>query len=225
VPTDRKGDSDPSETGDRRSGSDRRSGLDRRSGDRRRSGSQRRSGTDRRSGKDRRQGLRVKKRIPCEIQINEQWQQALVLDVSWSGLFVQTRRSIDPGAEVGIRLRLPGRSETIELLAAVARARRVPPRLASVAQAGLGLRIRTAPNAYYEFVAEFSPDPASPATPKPGPSPEPARPQPKFKVHAQQTGSPRSRTLTVAADSPEQAETSALRQLGEGWTVRGVERT
>ena len=224
MPTDRKSDVDPNQTGDRRSGIDRRSGRDRRSGDRHQSGDPRRSGTDRRSGKDRRQGRRVKKRIPCEIQVNGQWQPALVLDVSWNGLFVQTRRSIDPGAEIEVRLRLPGRSETIELLTEVARARRVPARLASVAQAGLGLRIRTAPNAYYEFVAEFSPDQAAPAPPKPERSPEPAPPKPKFKVHAQQTGSPRSRTLTVGADSPEQAKADALRQLGERWTVRDVER-
>ena len=218
MSTDRKTDSDPGETGDRRSGKDRRSG------DRGRSGDPRRSGSDRRSGKDRRQGRRVKKRIPCEIQVRGQWQPALVLDVSSNGLFVQTRRSIAPGAEVEIRLRLPGRSEPIEILAAVARALRVPPRLASVAQSGLGLKIRSAPNAYYEFVAEFAGDRAAPAPPKPERSPEPAPPKPKFKVHAQQTGSPRSRTLTVGADSLEQAKAVALRQLGEGWTVRDVER-
>jgi hypothetical protein len=204
-------------------GDDRRAGGDRRSGTARRSGTDRRSATDRRSGKDRRRGDRFKKRIPCEIQLKGQWQPALVLDVSWNGLFVQTRSPVDPGTRVEVRLRLPGRSETLELLAVVARARRVPSRLASVAHGGLGLQIRTAPNAYYEFVAEFSKDQAAPAPPTPGPSPEPASSEAQFRVRAQQSGGPRSRTLTVGADSPEQARTVALRQLGEGWTVLDVE--
>jgi hypothetical protein len=146
-----------------------------------------------------------------------------VLDVSSNGLFVQTGRSVDPKAEVEVRLRLPGRSETIELRAVVARARRVPPRLASVAVGGLGLKIRAAPNTYYEFVAEISPEQAEPATPAPGLSPKPAPPRPQFRVRAQQTGSSRSRMLTVDADSPEQAKTLALRRLGERWTALEVE--
>ena len=115
-------------------------------------------------------------------------------------------------------------AEPIEILAAVARAVRVPPRLASIAQGGLGLKIRAAPNAYYDFVSEFFSDQAAPAPPKAGPSPEPEPPKPKFKVHAQLTGSPRSRTLTIDADSLEQAKTVAARQLGEGWTVTDAER-
>jgi hypothetical protein len=174
-------------------------------------------------GKDRRQAERFKKRIPCEIQVKGQWQPALVLDLSWNGLFVQTRSPVDPGTRVDVRLRLPGRSETLELAAVVARARRVPVRLASVAHGGLGLQIGTAPNAYYEYVAEFSKEQAGPAPPTPQPSPKPAPPGRQFKVRAQQTGSPRSRTLTIGADSPEQAKTLALRQLGERWTVLEVE--
>jgi hypothetical protein len=143
--------------------------------------------------------------------------------VSWNGLFVQTRRSIEPDTEVEVRLRLPGRSETIELSAAVARARRVSPNLTTVAVGGLGLQIRAAPNEYYEFVAAISPEQAPPAPPTPEVSPKPAPPETQFRVRAQQTGSPRSRTLTVGADSPEQAKTVALRQLGEGWTVLDAE--
>jgi hypothetical protein len=208
---------------DRRSGNDRRSGLDRRSEGRRGAAGDRRAASDRRSGKDRRQARRIKKRIPCEILLGGEWQQALVLDISANGLFIQTRRSITPDTEVEVRLRPPGRSEAIELRAAVAWARRVPPRLASVAVAGLGLEVRGAPNAYYELVAEISPERAGPAPSTPPPSPQPAPPKPQFKVRAQQTGSPRSRMLTIGADSPAQARTLALRQLGERWTVLEIE--
>jgi hypothetical protein len=182
------------------------------------------SGTGRVGSKAERKGQRVKKRIPCEIQVSGQWQPALVLDVSWNGLFIQTRSPAHPGAQVPVRLRLPGRSETVELATEVARARRVPFRLASITQGGLGLHVRSAPNAYYEFVAEFSEDQTAPAASAPEAPPEPAPPEAQFKVRAQQTGGPRSRTLKVDATSPEQAEKVALRQLGEGWTVLGVEQ-
>jgi hypothetical protein len=172
------------------------------------------------TGGERRRSRRIKKRTPCEIRVTEQWQPALVLDVSSNGLFVQTRIPIDPGTEVAVRLRLPGHSETIELRTAVARTRRTPARLASVTSAGVGLEIRAAPNAYYEFLAGISPGHEKPA---PAPSPEPAPPKYQFRVRANQTGSSRSRTLKVGADSPEEAKQLALRRLGEKWTVLDVE--
>jgi hypothetical protein len=180
----------------------------------------RRSGGDRHSAGDRRRAGRVKRRIPCEIHFNGQWQPALVLDVSSNGLFVQTRTPIDPGTEIRVRLRLPGRSEAIELSAAVARARRTPARLASVASAGLGLRIRTAPNAYYEFLAGITPGRETPAPEAPSPEP----PKHQFRVRANQTGSSRSRTLKVGADSPEEARQVAMRRLGAEWTLLDVEQ-
>ena len=197
--------------------------INRKSGVDQRKGGERRSGSDRRSESDRRRGRRIKKRIPCEIELAGQWQPALVLDVSFNGLFIQTRRSIDPGTQVSVRLRLPSHSETIELRAAVARARRTPARLASVATGGIGLLIRTAPNAYYEFLAGISPEHPKPAPGAPGPSPEPAPPTSRFRVRAHQTGGSRSRTLKVGADSPEEAKQLALRQLGEKWAVLDVE--
>jgi hypothetical protein len=151
-----------------------------------------------------------------------QWQPALVLDVSSNGLFVQSRTPIDPGTEVRVRLRLPGRSEAIELSTAVARARRTPARLASVTSAGVGLHIRAAPNAYYEFLAEISPGRETPAPEAPAHPPEP--PKHQFRVRANQTGSSRSRTLKVGADSSEEARQVAMRRLGAEWTVLDVEQ-
>ena len=119
----------------------------------RRSGIERRRGGDRRSGIERRQEARFKKRIPCELVAQGQRQRAFVLDLSAHGLFVRTTTAMDPGAQVGVELQLPGHKEKVELRAVVARSYRVPPHLALVAAPGVGLRITSAPPEYDEFVA------------------------------------------------------------------------
>ena len=118
----------------------------------RRNGIEQRRGGERRGG-DRRQEARLKKQIPCELVAQGQRQRALVLDVSAHGLFVRTTTVMDPGAQVGVELQLPGHKEKVELRAVVARSYRVPPHLALVAAPGVGLRITSAPPEYDEFVA------------------------------------------------------------------------
>ncbi len=54
-----------------------------------------------------------------------------------------------------MRFNVPGGDTPVEVLAAVARSRRVPPRLASITPPGVGVRISSAPAEYYEFLANL----------------------------------------------------------------------
>jgi hypothetical protein len=152
---------------------ERRGGSDRRGGSERRGDSEHRKKTpDRRSGANRRSEIRTKKRIRCEVTDGSVQQRGFVLDVSLKGLFVQTPKPIDPGREIEVELSPPGR-EAIQLRANVARSRRVPASLASVAAPGVGLRITMASPEWYEFVADVTssePLTRSASSPKPGSS-------------------------------------------------------
>lgn len=97
---------------------------------------------------------RTKKRIACGIRIAGRRYSGIVLDVSVRGLFVQTNASPEVGSDVEVDLTPPGRTgERITLRARVARKRKVPPRLLTVAKGGVGLQVLKAPAAYDEFVA------------------------------------------------------------------------
>jgi hypothetical protein len=222
------------------------------SDDERRSAGERKSDPDskspgeRRRGADRRTQDRIKKRVPCEISAGGTRQRGFILDVSPKGLFVQTSKPIDSGVEIGVELNPPGRA-AIALRARVARSRRVPPSLTSVASPGVGLRLTMAPPEWYEFVAGYnnteSPNSAKssakPALSKDQAKPDEPAPEKKkrklpprmappltrsnYRVKAKHTGGPRSRSLVVKATSREDAELRASAQLGKDWKIIGVE--
>ena len=217
---------------DRREGSGvPRTGEDRRKGGEPRSGENRRK-----SSSDRRRETRIKKRIVCEVVEGDKRTRGFVLDVSPNGLFVQTPKPIQPGAVVGIEFTSPELGQKIQLRARVARSLRVPHRLASVTSPGVGVRIEMAPPEYYDMIVSLtyrdeaatappaSEEPAEPAKrklPPRMPKPEP-EPETLYRVQAQQTGGPRSRSLIVNATSREQAESLALEELGSDWKIIGA---
>jgi hypothetical protein len=53
---------------------------------------------------------------------------------------------------------------------------------------------------------------------------EPPSVQPQFKVRIKQSQGPRSRTVSVEADSEDDARSQALHAAGAGWIVLGVDR-
>jgi Tfp pilus assembly protein PilZ len=78
----------------------------------------------------------------------------LVLDVSRTGLFVQTSAAAKAGDEVEVMLSRREPEDTIVLHAQVAWQRKVPPQLRSTVEGGLGLQICFAPEPYYYLLAE-----------------------------------------------------------------------
>jgi len=94
---------------------------------------------------------RIKKRITCELEVAGRRYRGFVLDLSETGLFVQTDAAADPGAQLTVRLRV-GDEPEVEVEASVARRQMVPPQLATVARGGLGLRVQRPPAAYFALL-------------------------------------------------------------------------
>jgi hypothetical protein len=82
------------------------------------------------------------------------------------------------------------------------------------------------PKAEPKVEPKAEPEPGAESEPKADPEPEaePPAPQPQFRVRIKQSQGPRSRTVSVGADSEDDARRQALHAAGAGWIVLGVER-
>lgn len=167
---------------------------------------------------------RTKRRMPCELVIEGRRQRGIVLDLSPTGLFVQTSAKPPKGGHLGVEMTVDG--ERLVLEARVVRKRVVPPQLLSAAAGGLGLRIVSAPASYFDFLARIGRTPEARAAPRPrgGPetAPEPeAEPEPaaRFRVRLGQVGGSRTRTLEVEAADEHAARKLALAEAGSEWKV------
>lgn len=147
-----------------------------------------------------------------------------MIDLSETGLFVQTSARLRPGAEVEVRLALDGAASPIILIAHVARSKQVPSQLTSVAHGGIGLQLQRAPKEYLDALATlYGRTPIADtksAAATPSAAPPPAN---RFSVRVKQIDGSRSRTLSIAAASADAARVVALRETGGGWEVAGVE--
>jgi hypothetical protein len=194
---------------------------------------------------------RKKRRMPCEVRFEGQRHSGLVVDLSPSGLFIQTSAKAKPGAHLDVDLSVPGEAQKLRLDVAVVRQRLVPAQLRTVAQGGMGVRIINAPEAYYRFMSQLKigqdEGGAGAAMPTDGgtgrrdataasevveaesviqrPAVEEIEspPTPRFRVRVSQTGGSRSRRLDLAAEDEAAARTRALTEVGEGWRVLDVE--
>lgn len=164
-----------------------------------------------------RKAKRVRRRMACEILYGGRSQSAIVLDVSRTGLFVQSGARLRPGTPVEVDLALGSDVPRIRLKARVARQKAVPHQFTPVAQGGVGLRIVEAPAAYYEAIERgFAREVVEAAA-----ASAPARP--RFRVRVKQADGPRTRLLVVDADGPDEARARVLSSLGGGWEALGVE--
>jgi hypothetical protein len=102
---------------------------------------------------ERRLNRRSKRRIPCEFQHEGHRYRGIAVNVSRSGLFIQTNASLSPGVELEVDF-LGEYLGHVSLRGVVARRRAPPATLASVIRPGLGLRILEAPDAYFEVLGD-----------------------------------------------------------------------
>jgi Tfp pilus assembly protein PilZ len=191
-------------------------------------------------------------RISCEVSVGARRHSGLVLNVSPSGLFVQTVARPTSGDTVQVALNVPGRAEFMTLDATVVWKRAVPAGLLRVAQGGVGLCLVNPPEGYYQFLADAarSPEPSRvPVSAPPVPAnststQEPARSETAvalasapnaaaeacetngqstaYKVHV--SLGQRSRIVAVSAPSETRACEIALERAGAGWKIIGFER-
>jgi hypothetical protein len=163
---------------------------------------------------DRRGYDRKKRRIPCTLWVGTREHNALVLDLSPSGLFIQTHAKTQRGERLRIRIH---ESTVMELEVEVARTKHVPPNLLAATKGGIGVRVVSAPEEYYQLLAELG---ISDGTRTLELEPEPGL---RYRVHVAQTGGPRSRRVEVAASDEDAARVRVLEELGDGWKVLRVE--
>ncbi len=96
---------------------------------------------------------RFRKRIPCAFNAGGRSCSGLVLNVSRSGLFLQTSVPEDSGTVVDLELKPLDRAEPIALTARVVWRKAVPAQLRTIASGGFGLQIIRADEAYYGLLS------------------------------------------------------------------------
>lgn len=173
---------------------------------------------------------RFKKRLPCRLKVGGSSQAAMVLNVSRSGLFVQTSAGPPPGASVLIDLDVASRSNTVPIGGKVVWRRMVAPHLRTLSQGGIGVRIESASEAYYRFLSDVAggvPPLAGPREVEDVASPAPESPEESpgtpFRVRVKQESGPRSRTIVVRSQSESEARKRALGVVGAGWVILELE--
>jgi hypothetical protein len=175
---------------------------------------------------ERRRAQRIKKRVTCEIRVGRDSHRGIVLDVSSTGLFVQTAVRIAHGTVVDVIVH-PADGPEFLVRAVVARQKQTDPRLVSVVAAGVGLQILEAPEAYYrDLVGRSEARPGAPkrkhasvstGTPAAGAGAPELKP---FRVQVRK-GS-RQKTIKLEAADEAAARRAAAAKQGEGWEILEV---
>jgi len=159
---------------------------------------------------------RKKRRIPCTLWVGEREHSAVILDLSPSGLFVQTHAKTQRGER--LRLHFSREDALLELKVEVVRIKQVPQNLIAAVKGGIGVRIVDAPEEYYGRLTGLG------IHERAKPTFELERePGLRFRVHVAQIGGPRSRRVELAAPNEDNARLRALEELGDGWKVLRVE--
>ena len=166
---------------------------------------------------------RIRKRIPCSLRIGGRRHSGLILNLSRGGLFVQTTAGGEPGAGLAVELNLGAEADALELDAEVVWRRVVAAHLRTITHAGVGLRIRRAPEPFYALLLRLQHGDGEAAPRAPAAS-APTPPAASFRIRVKQTAGPRSKILTMTGASEAEARHRALAQTGHGWTVLEVER-
>jgi hypothetical protein len=184
---------------------------------------------------DKRSAPRAKKRMSCEMNVNGARHSGIALDISATGIFVQTNVKPSPGTIVTLRLSVPGLKEPVAMGARVARNKAVPHQLLTVAGGGVGFVITEPAEAYLDFVAEMSPEQAEAvarerakrethASETYEPGEKNAEAPRRFRIHAVETTSGRRSTYLAIGVNEEEASDQVLEQLGDEWKVLFIER-
>ncbi|TDJ03329.1 MAG: PilZ domain-containing protein [Deltaproteobacteria bacterium] len=96
---------------------------------------------------------RFRKRIPCAFNAGGRSRSGLVLNVSRSGLFLQTSMPEGSGTVVDLELNPLERAKPIALTARVVWRRAVPAQLRTIVNGGFGMQIIRADEAYYGLLS------------------------------------------------------------------------
>jgi PilZ domain len=181
--------------------------------------------------RERRGAPRFRCRLRCALRAGRRSDDGQVLDVSLSGLLVQTALAFGQGDHVEVEI-----EGGVRIKALAWHSRRV--RREGEQSFRVGMMLSEVGPEYEAFVARI-------AGARPGPRPQ-ARQQPKapeaqpareasrptrplppmptrrsswWRLRIKQVDGPRTRVVTLSAESKEQAIAQSLAELGEGWEI------
>ncbi len=171
---------------------------------------------------EQRKSPRIPCRFPCEIVGAHARASGVVLDLSEGGLSVQTEFPFEPGDSLQLRLQPPERGE-IGVEGLVWHARRVRQRRSGDVRSVLGLMLSEAPDEYGKLVSKAPPrgDRAD-SDSRAGARRRIHEPSPElraFHIRVKHRSGPRTRVLSLSAQSETEARTLALRALTDEWVL------
>jgi Tfp pilus assembly protein PilZ len=173
---------------------------------------------------------RFTKRLPCRVKIGGNAHEGWIVNLSRSGLYVQTGAGAGPGETVEIALQAPTATPDLVLKSRVVWRRSVPQQFRQL-MGGIGVQIHQAPESYYSLVDAVErlysqvPRAVRAQRVREGDTRPPRVPRLRFAIHLQRIGGDRTRTLDVEAESEADARRAALQLAGADWTITRVERS
>ena len=177
---------------------------------------------------ERRRSPRARCRFPCELVRLHERTDGTVLDVSEGGLSVHTQLGVDQGESLLVRIQVPNQGE-LELETMVWHVRRAHRRDSGEPCSVLGLMVSKAPDTYFALVPRTKtderrkPDRALETkfsqSPNLGTDPTGLRP---FHIRVKARSGPRTRVLSLSADSEDEARALAMASLDDEWELLEV---
>lgn len=174
---------------------------------------------------ERRKSRRVRCQLACEIHAARDQGVGTVLDMSEGGLAVRTPLEADQGDALRVRIEAPG--GPLELEAIVWHSRLVRSRGSEDRSWALGLMIAKAPDAYFHIVPRDAPrDAMEPESDAPDLADAAAAIAADecsdglvFRIRVKQLAGPRTRILSLNAESEDEARALASAELKDEWEI------
>jgi hypothetical protein len=171
--------------------------------------------------KERRKTARASCRLPCRVIHSRGTARSRIVDVSEGGLCLLSPSWLKPKEEVDIAIDVPGTGVS-SVRVEIWHVRREQSGSSGNRVWVIGASLLDADAAYAKLLratgavaAAESAAPSAESTPSAIDSVEPRA----FRIRCKANGGPRSRVLTLAAESEDEARSIAVRDLGSAWTV------
>lgn len=103
---------------------------------------------------EQRQYKRHSFRLPCTFRILQGEQVGFITNLSARGFFIQTRSKADADADIIVQAQTENDPMMI-ITGTVVRERRSHRSMAAIEQPGIGVKIETAPESFYQLVLEM----------------------------------------------------------------------
>jgi len=168
---------------------------------------------------------RKKARLSSEVVGSQDRAAGTVLDMSEGGLSVQTQLEARVGDSLVVRLQLPG-SPDVEVEALLWHSRRIQQPSNGQLCWVFGLMLSKAPGAYFNLLPKADPK-HGPQDPSPVSEGSDDRSDAvdglvAFRIRIKSRFGPRTRTLSLSAETEAEARSLATEELGDEWQVLEV---